>query len=209
MTEVDNLRAMVARLEEEVASLHAARDLSPAVSAYVDAANRANEVSAEVAGIMAVNSGRLAAATEAVREPTAALAAAFDRVVATFSAATGRTKCFHCGANFDHDTDAFLAHNATCERNPLVREVTKLRALLACFPAGVLENVAPVLRAGGERHGVAASETGGGQTREDHLAHAIDHVHGASVGDTSEPHIDHAIARLVLARGLELAGSEG
>ena len=86
---------------------------------------------------------------------------------------------------------------------------TDAAALLACFPPGVLAEVAAVLREGAAAKGCAPHETGGGQTREDHLAHALDHVHGASVGDTSEPHIDHAIARLVLARGLELAGSEG
>ena len=104
-----------------------------------------------------------------------------------------------------------------CETCHMLRSVevapdlaaTDAAGLLACFPAGVLEEVADVLRAGAAAKGCAPHETGGGQTREDHLAHALDHVHGASVGDTSEPHIDHAIARLVLARGLELAGSEG
>lgn len=85
-------------------------------------------------------------------------------------------------------------------------------ALLAdarCFPPGVLAEAAAVLRAGGARHGVAANATGGGQTREDHLRHALDHVYGAAMGDESEPHIDHAIARLALARGLELAAAGG
>jgi len=81
--------------------------------------------------------------------------------------------------------------------------------LVACFPPGVLERVADVLREGGEAKGCAPHETGGGQTFDDHLRHALDHVYGAAHGDASEPHIDHAIARLVLARGLELTGGEG
>ena len=75
-----------------------------------------------------------------------------------------------------------------------------------CFPPGFLAAVAAVLRAGAERHGVAPHETGGGQTRDDHLRHAIDHLYGAAMGDTSEPHILNATARLALAWGQEQAG---
>lgn len=80
--------------------------------------------------------------------------------------------------------------------------------ILACFPPGFLAAVALVLVAGGARHGCAPSESGGGQTFDDHLRHALDHVYGVAQGDTSELHLEHAIARLVLAWsmcGVELA----
>jgi hypothetical protein len=79
-----------------------------------------------------------------------------------------------------------------------------------CFPPGVLAEVAAVLRHGQAKYSAASpAETGGGQTREDHIRHAIAHVYGAAMGDESEPHIAHAIARLALARGLELAAAGG
>lgn len=88
------------------------------------------------------------------------------------------------------------------------------------YPAGLLAEVADVLRRGGERHGVGASETGGGQTAIDHLAHAIDHVHNVmddfSAGrpvridpSTGRSELVHALARLVLVRGLEPASAGG
>lgn len=89
------------------------------------------------------------------------------------------------------------------------RADAELLAAARCFPPGVLAKVAAVLRAGGADRGVEPHQTGGGQTREDHLRHAIDHVYGAAMGDESEPHVDHAIARLALARGPELATAGG
>ena len=86
---------------------------------------------------------------------------------------------------------------------PRVLSEGELRALVSTFPQGVLEAVAEVLTAGGKAKGCAANETGGGQSLEDHLFHAREHVYGAQNEDTSEPHVLHAIARLVLAAGCE------
>lgn len=89
--------------------------------------------------------------------------------------------------------------------------------LLAHFPRAVLEEVAAVLRHGQAKHGAPSpSETGGGQRVIDHLMHAHGHV-ALAVASTraGRPSIDHAtghadtihaIARLILARGLELDG---
>ena len=63
------------------------------------------------------------------------------------------------------------------------------------------------------------AETGGGQTIVDHLRHAYGHVAAAGFAantglppaidhETGRSDISHAIARLALARGLELAGSD-
>ncbi len=83
-------------------------------------------------------------------------------------------------------------------------EVERLRALVACFPAGYLEEVAAVLVEGGKVKGCAASESGGGQTIVDHVAHAYNHV-GALVSDIGDDRpisvedITHAGARCALA----------
>jgi hypothetical protein len=93
--------------------------------------------------------------------------------------------------------------------------------LLACFPRAVLEEVAEVLRHGQVRYRAPSpAETGGGQTVVDHLRHAYGHVAAAgfAAGQGMPVAIDeatgkadsvHAIARLVLARGLELATLAG
>lgn len=84
-------------------------------------------------------------------------------------------------------------------------------ALLAdarALPAGVLARVAAVLRAGGERYGVAPHETGGNQSFDDHIRHALDHVYGAAQDADGDPHLLHAIARLVLAYGAQTESNQ-
>lgn len=113
-----------------------------------------------------------------------------------------RAVCASCLAPHDVESGAMAAHVRACPSNPMVAELAALRALVACFPPGVLAEVAEVLVAGGIRHGCAAHESGGGQTFDDHLRHALDHVYGVVQGATDQPHLAHAIARLVLARGV-------
>lgn len=105
----------------------------------------------------------------------------------------------HDGDMHSHRGEPFAAGNATD------RELHEARQVLACFPPGLLSEVAAILR--DNPHGVGPTESGGGQTSEDHLSHAIDHVYGVAMGDESEPHLTHAIARLVLARAIGPAAS--
>lgn len=102
-------------------------------------------------------------------------------------------------------------HDRFCDQlaDDIARRAEADAAILAdarCFPPGFLAAVAAALRGGAERHGVAPHETGGGQTREDHLRHAIDHLYGSAMGDDREPHLVNATARLALAWGREQAG---
>ena len=93
-----------------------------------------------------------------------------------------------------------------------VEAVERLAALLAdasCLPAGYLAEVAAILRAGAEHHGCRPHETGGGQVFSDHLHHAIAHLLLCEQGDTSEPHLLHAAARLALAWEREQAAGAG
>lgn len=93
--------------------------------------------------------------------------------------------------------------------------------ILSCFPPGVLAEAAEVLRHGARKYAAAsASQTGSGQTVADHLRHAFGHVVGAGFAanmglppaidaETGRSDITHAIARLALARGLELEADRG
>lgn len=98
-------------------------------------------------------------------------------------------------------------------------EIARLRALVGCFPAGYLEAVADILRAGAERHGCAPHETGGGQGIDDHLQHLIDHAliadndlskPGATMPkpdlDSGRSQFAHVGARSALAFAMETAG---
>ena len=87
--------------------------------------------------------------------------------------------------------------------------------IAASFPPGFLEEVAAILVS--NPHGVGPTESGGGQTLDDHLQHAINHLlvadndlskPGATVPrpdpDSGRSQFAHAAARCALARGLEL-----
>lgn len=85
----------------------------------------------------------------------------------------------------------------------------------ACFPPGLLDEVAALLIERAALTGAAPSDTVDGQTVDDHLQHAIDHLLIAD-NDMSAPGVDvpkpdrdsgrsqfaHAIARCSLAYGL-------
>lgn len=119
-------------------------------------------------------------------------------------------------AAIERQRDAKLALFETWHRDQQV----PVDAVAGCFPPGVLAEVAAVLRHGAAKTGAPSpAETGGGQTIVDHLRHAYGHVAAAGFAantglppaidhETGRSDISHAIARLALARGLELAGSD-
>lgn len=95
-----------------------------------------------------------------------------------------------------------------------------LLAAARCFPPGYLAEVAAILTAGGKRHGCEPHETGGGQSIDDHLQHALDHLHAVDHGlmhgrdvkpdrDSGRSQFAHAGARTALGWGLERAAAEG
>jgi hypothetical protein len=77
------------------------------------------------------------------------------------------------------------------------------------LPPGALAAFDFLLRHGAEKHGCGVSETGGGQTAEDHAEHALDHLWrvmtwGPSIRDeeTGRRDAEHAMVRLGLLVGL-------
>jgi hypothetical protein len=103
----------------------------------------------------------------------------------------------HDGEQHANRGDGFAAREHGAEH----RRRQEAVAAAAAFPLGYLAEVAAILRAGAKRHGCEPHETGGDQSFDDHLRHALDHVYGAAMGATDEPHLLHAAARLALAFG--------
>ena len=100
-------------------------------------------------------------------------------------------------------------------------DAVALLALARCIPPRALRELARVLRFGGAKHGCDPAASGGGQTVDDHIEHARQHLltarssrldlpnpPPATDADTGALHLIHAAARALLAAELVMAGEE-
>lgn len=78
---------------------------------------------------------------------------------------------------------------------------TKLPVRLDLIPADVLLQVAAVLHEGSEKYGDNNWKL---IDISDHLNHALTHIMRYILGDTTEPHLVHAVCRLLFAAHLDL-----
>lgn len=98
-----------------------------------------------------------------------------------------------------------MLDNNTIVENELGGRQSYIGARFDLVPPSSLKAVAHVLGRGAEKYGESNWKK---ITTNEHINHVLNHVNLYLLGDTSEPHLEHAMTRLMMAYHVDYHGVE-